>query len=114
MGNQSGFFLMCSTPRSAGSLGRGARETVEAGSLNFYLKAEGTAPRPLRHHRSHRRCEEQTVRADRFNSELAKGHTGHQTQPVWQVAGGRKPAFPLTLRDVDGFLLIPTPTPTAR
>jgi len=89
----------------------GVREALEAGSLNFYLKAQvRTAGRYV-----------VSARVDdangvpfallQFNDEVAAGIREFKLQVFGALVLDKRPAFPLRLRDVDGFLLIPDKFP---
>lgn len=89
----------------------GVREALEAGSLNFYLKAQvRTAGRYV-----------VSGRVDdangvpfalvQFNDEVAAGSREFKLQVFGALVLDKSPAFPLRLRDVDGFLLIPDKFP---
>lgn len=89
----------------------GAREAVEAGSLNFYLKANvRLAGRYV-----------VSARVDdangvpfallQFNDEVAAGSREFKLQVFGALILDKSPAFPLRLRDVDGFLLVPDKFP---
>ena len=89
----------------------GVREALEAGSLNFYLKAQvRTAGRYV-----------VSARVDdangvpfallQFNDEVAAGIREFKLQVFGALVLDKSPAFPLRLRDVDGFLLIPDKFP---
>ena len=49
-----------------------------------------------------------------FNDELGAGAQQVPLQVYGRLMRDDKPAFPLVLHDVEGFLLGPTPIPTAR
>jgi hypothetical protein len=85
----------------------GAREALQAGSLNFYLKAN--VSQPGRYVMSARvdDANGKSFALLGFSDEVAAG-----TQEIRLVLFGKlirdgAPVFPLTLRDVEGFLLIP-------
>ncbi len=83
----------------------GPREALEDGSLNFYLKADVREPGRY----------VVTGRVDdangkpfallTFNEELAAGPQQIRLTLFGKLVRDGKPAFPLVLRDVDGFLL---------
>ena len=113
VGNQSGFkfFDVFYTPDPPAVWVGGVREAVEAGSLNFYLKAETL--RPGRYVITGRidDAKGKPFALINFNSELAKGTQDIKLNLFGKLLVDEKPAFPLTLRDVDGFLLIPDADP---
>ena len=113
VGNQSGFkfFDVFYTPDPPAVWVGGVREAVEAGSLNFYLKAETL--RPGRYVITGRidDAKGKPFALINFNSELAKGPQDIKLNLFGKLLVDEKPAFPLTLRDVDGFLLIPDADP---
>ena len=89
----------------------GVREALEAGSLNFYLKANvRLAGRYV-----------VSARVDdangvpfallQFNDEVAAGSREFKLQVFGALVLDKSPAFPLRLRDVDGFLLVPDKFP---
>lgn len=84
----------------------GVREALERGSLNFYLKANvKTAGRYV-----------VSARVDdangapfallQFNEEVAVGEREFKLNLFGALVRDKSPAFPLKLRDIDGFLLI--------
>jgi hypothetical protein len=84
----------------------GVREALERGSLNFYLKANvKTAGRYV-----------VSARVDdangapfallQFNEEVAAGEREFKLNLFGALVRDKSPAFPLKLRDIDGFLLI--------
>ncbi len=85
----------------------GVREALEAGSLNFYLKANvRLAGRYV-----------VSARVDdangvpfallQYNDEVATGSREFKLQVFGALILDKRPAFPLRVRDVDGFLLVP-------
>ncbi len=89
----------------------GVREALEAGSLNFYLKANvRVAGRYV-----------VSARVDdangvpfallQFNDEVASGSREFKLQVFGALVLDKSPAFPLRLRDADGFLLVPDKFP---
>jgi hypothetical protein len=89
----------------------GVREAVEAGSLNFYLKVQ--VNKPGRYVASARvdDANGQPFALLQFNDELAAGPREFKMHVFGALIHDKKPAFPLRLRDVDGFLLIPDKFP---
>lgn len=89
----------------------GVREAVEGGSLNFYLKAQVT--RPGRYVVSGRVYDAagNPFALLQFNEELAAGAREFRLQLFGALIRDRNPAFPLTLRDVEAFLLMPDTFP---
>lgn len=89
----------------------GVREAVEAGSLNFYLKVQ--VNKPGRYVASARvdDANGQPFALLQFNDELAAGPREFKMHVFGALVHDKKPAFPLRLRDVDGFLLIPDKFP---
>ncbi len=89
----------------------GVREAVEAGSLNFYLKVQ--VNKPGRYVASARVDDAtgQPFALLQFNDELAAGPREFKMHVFGALVHDKKPAFPLRLRDVDGFLLIPDKFP---
>ena len=87
------------------------REAVEAGSLNFYIKLNvGQAGRYVV---SGRVDDSNGVpfALVQFNDELAAGTREVRLQVFGALIRDKAPSFPLKLRDVDGFLLIPDTFP---
>ena len=113
VGNQTGFkfFDVFYTPDSPATWVGGVREAVEAGSLNFYLKAD--VLRPGRYVITGRidDAKGQPFALISFNHELAKGTQDIKLNLFGKLLVDERPTFPLTLRDVDGFLLIPDADP---
>jgi hypothetical protein len=85
----------------------GVREALEAGSLNFYLKAN--VRQAGRYVVSARVDDANGVPFAllQFNDEVAAGSREFKLQVFGALVLDKNPAFPLRLRDVDGFLLIP-------
>ncbi|MBL8310582.1 MAG: hypothetical protein JNL19_09195 [Burkholderiales bacterium] len=113
VGEQTGFkfFDVFYTPEPPALWVGGVREAVEAGSLNFYLRAD--VIRPGRYVVTGRidDAKGQPFALLNFNNELAKGTQDIKLNLFGKLLVDEKPAFPLTLRDVDGFLLIPDADP---
>jgi len=89
----------------------GVREALEAGSLNFYLKAN--VRQAGRYVVSARVDDANGVPFAllQFNDEVAAGSREFKLQVFGALVLDKSPAFPLRLRDVDGFLLIPDKFP---
>nr|WP_295783871.1 hypothetical protein [Rhodoferax sp.] len=89
----------------------GAREELEAGSLNFYLKAN--VRMGGRYVVSARVDDANGVPLAllQFNDEVAAGSREFKLQLFGALVLDKNPAFPLRLRDVDGFLLMPDKFP---
>jgi hypothetical protein len=89
----------------------GVREALEAGSLNFYLKAN--VRQAGRYVVSARVDDANGVPFAllQFNDEVAVGTREFRLQVFGALVLDKSPAFPLQLRDVDGFLLIPDKFP---
>lgn len=88
-----------------------AREAVEAGSLNFYIKVN---VRQTGRYVVSGRVDDATgapFALAQFNEELAAGSREVRLQVFGALIRDKGPAFPLRLRDVDGFLLIPDKFP---
>lgn len=85
----------------------GVREALEAGSLNFYLKAN--VRQAGRYVVSARVDDANGVPFAllQFNDEVAAGNREFRLQVFGALVLDKHPAFPLRVRDVDGFLLIP-------
>lgn len=113
VGDQTGFkfFDVFYTPDPPATWLGGVREAVEAGSLNFYLKAD--IIRPGRYVITGRvdDAKGQPFALVSLNHELANGAQDIKLNLFGKLLVDEKPAFPLTLRDVDGFLLIPDADP---
>ncbi|HMC16798.1 MAG TPA: choice-of-anchor X domain-containing protein [Albitalea sp.] len=99
------FFDIFFTPEAPASWQGGVREAMEDGSLSFYLPANvRKAGRYV-----------VTARVDdangapfallRFNDEVAQGPQEFRLTLFGKLVRDAKPVFPLTVRDVDGFLL---------
>ena len=87
------------------------REAVEAGSLNFYIKLN--VRQAGRYVVSGRVDDANGVpfALVQFNDELAAGTREVRLQVFGALIRDKAPGFPLKLRDVDGFLLIPDQFP---
>lgn len=89
----------------------GVREALENGSLNFYLKANVT--RPGRYVASARvdDANGQPFALLQFNNEVAAGAREFKLTLFGALVRDRNPVFPLQLRDIEGYLLIPDAFP---
>ena len=89
----------------------GVREALEGGSLNFYVKAN--VRQAGRYVVSGRVDDANGVPFAllQFNEEVAAGNREFKLQVFGALVVDKNPAFPLRLRDVDGFLLIPDQFP---
>ena len=89
----------------------GVREAVEGGSLNFYIKLN--VRQAGRYVVSGRVDDANGVpfALVQFNDELAAGTREVRLQVFGALIRDKAPGFPLKLRDVDGFLLIPDAFP---
>ncbi len=89
----------------------GVREALEAGSLNFYVKAN--VLQAGRYVVSGRVDDANGVpfALVQFNDEVAAGTREFKLQVFGALVLDKSPVFPLRLRDVDGFLLIPDTFP---
>ena len=89
----------------------GVREALEAGSLNFYLKANVRLGG--RYVVSARVDDANGVPFAllQFNDEVAAGSREFKLQVFGALVLDKSPSFPLRLRDVDGFLLVPDKFP---
>ena len=87
------------------------REALEGGSLNFYVKAN--VRQAGRYVVSGRVDDANGVPFAllQFNEEVAAGNREFKLQVFGALVVDKSPAFPLRLRDVDGFLLIPDQFP---
>jgi hypothetical protein len=101
------FFDVIYEPQVPAVWAGGVREALQGGSLDFYLKAD--VARPGRY--------VVTGRVDdahgkpyallSFNDEVEAGAQEFRLRVFGKLVRDTAPAFPLTLRDVEGFLLIP-------
>ncbi|MBX3653517.1 MAG: hypothetical protein KF686_04985 [Ramlibacter sp.] len=89
----------------------GVREALEAGSLNFYLKAN--VARAGRYVVSARVDDANGTPFAllQFNNEVGTGAQEFRLNLFGALVRDKSPAFPLRLRDVEGFLLIPDQFP---
>ncbi len=89
----------------------GVREAVEGGALNFYVKLNVRLPG--RFVVSGRVDDANGVpfALVQYNEELAAGAREVRLQVFGALIRDKSPTFPLRLRDVDGFLLIPDKFP---
>jgi hypothetical protein len=112
-GDQPGFvyFDIVYSPSVPATWVPGVREAVENGSLNLYLRAE--VKQPGRYVVSGRLddTDGRPFALARFNEELATGPREIRLQVFGKLLRDGQPHFPLTLRDVDGFLLRPDAFP---
>lgn len=89
----------------------GVREALEAGSLNFYLKAN---VRVAGRYVASARVDDANgvpFALLQFNDEVPAGNREFKLQVFGALVLDKSPVFPLRLRDVDGFLLIPDKFP---
>ena len=89
----------------------GVREALEAGSLNFYVKAQ---VRDAGRYVVTGRIDDakgQPFALISFNNELSAGANEIKLNLFGKLLVDEKPVFPLTLSDVDGFLLKEDSTP---
>lgn len=89
----------------------GVREAVENGSLNFYLKSN---VRRAGRYVVSARVDDANGRPFalvQFNDEVATGAREFRLQVFGALVLDKNPTFPLKLRDVEGFLLIPDTFP---
>jgi len=105
------FFDIFYTPDPPAVWSGGIREAVEAGSLNFYLKVQ---VRDAGRYVVTGRIDDakgQPFALISFNNELSTGPKEIKLNLFGKLLVDEKPIFPLTLRDVDGFLLKEDTTP---
>ncbi len=89
----------------------GVREAVENGSLNFYLKSN---VRRAGRYVVSARVDDANGRPFalvQFNDEVATGAREFRLQVFGALVLDKNPTFPLKLRDVEGFLLVPDTFP---
>lgn len=115
VGEETGFaffdIFYTPNPPAVWTTGNFAREAVEAGSLNFYLKAQvHEAGRYVVTGRIDD-AKGQPFALVSFNEEVAAGSREFKLNLFGKLLVDEKPAFPLTLRDVDAFLLKPDVDP---
>jgi hypothetical protein len=113
VGEQTGFtyFDIFYTPMSPAVWTGKIREVLEHGSLNFYLPADvRIAGRYVVTGRIDD-AKGQPFALISFNDELTTGAKEIKLNLFGKLLIDEKPAFPLTLRDIDGFLLIPDEDP---
>ncbi|WP_338848598.1 hypothetical protein V8J88_06760 [Massilia sp. W12] len=106
-GDQAGSvnFDFIHTPQAPAQWSGGVRETLADGSLNFYLKAR---VREGGRYLIAGRVDDASgkpVALLSFNDVLAPGEQEVRLQLFGRLLRDRKPVFPLTLRDVDGYIL---------
>lgn len=105
--NQQGqtYFDIFYTPDPPATWQGGVRETLEEGSLNFYLKAQ---VREAGRYVVTGRIDDANGKPFAlltFNDEVATGAQEFRLSLFGKLVHDGKPAFPLTLRDVDAFRL---------
>jgi hypothetical protein len=108
------YFDIVYTPDAPATWLGEVREALEAGSLNFYLKAQ--VQQAGRYVVSARVDDANGVPFALlgFNDELASGSLEVRLVLFGKLVRDGQPAFPLRLRDVEGFLLIPDAFPDRR
>jgi hypothetical protein len=110
---QSGFlyFDVYYSPEAPAVWTGKVREALEHGSLNFYLPIDvRTAGRYVVTGRIDD-AKGQPFALVSFNDDLGKGAKEIKLNLFGKLLVDEAPAFPLTLRDIDGFLLIPDADP---
>ncbi|MEO6407307.1 MAG: choice-of-anchor X domain-containing protein [Burkholderiaceae bacterium] len=107
----STYFDVYYTPEAPAAWQGGVREAVVDGSLDFILKAQ--VARPGRYVVSARvdDASGRPIALLGFNEELAVGPQEIRLTVFGKLLRDAAPAFPLTLRDIDGFLLHPDTFP---
>jgi hypothetical protein len=113
VGEQTGFtyFDVFYSPSAPAEWSGKIREALERGSLNFYLPIEvRVAGRYVVTGRIDD-AKGQPFALVSFNDELATGSKEIKLNLFGKLLVDERPAFPLTLRDIDGFLLIPDEDP---
>jgi hypothetical protein len=115
VGDETGFaffdIFYTPNPPAIWSSSNIVREALEAGSLNFYLKAQ---VREAGRYVVTGRIDDakgQPFALVSFNDEVAAGPREFKLNLFGKLLVDEKPAFPLTLRDVDAFLLKPDVDP---
>lgn len=105
------YFDLVYSPGSAATWLPGVREAATAASLDFFLKAQVTqAGRYVLSARVDDATGKPFAMA-LFNAEVAAGTVEFRLPVFGKLIRDKQPAFPLTLRDVEGFLLKPDAFP---
>lgn len=107
VGDRSGllFFDIIYTPETPATWTGGIRDAQEEGSLNFYLKANvNQAGRYIINGRVDDAAGKPFALLN-FNNALQAGPQEIKLSLFGKLLSDQKPVFPLTLRDVDGYLL---------
>lgn len=99
------------TPQSPAEWQGGVREAMENGSLSFFLKADVREPGRYVVTGRLDDAEGKPFALLTFNDELGAGVQQVRLSLFGKLVRDARPAFPLTLRDVDGFLLRPDSFP---
>lgn len=108
------YFDIVYTPDAPATWLGEVREAIEGGSLNFYLKAQvAQAGRYVVSARIDDASGASFALVG-FNDELATGTQEVRLTLFGKLVRDGQPSFPLRLRDVDGFLLIPDAFPDRR
>ncbi|MFO1336951.1 MAG: choice-of-anchor X domain-containing protein [Burkholderiaceae bacterium] len=105
------YFDIIYSPVAPAAWGTGVREALEAGSLNLYLPVQVVQPG---RYVVTGRIDDASGRPFAlvsFNDELGAGPGEVRLQVFGKLVRDGQPAFPLSLRDVDGFLLKPDAFP---
>jgi hypothetical protein len=89
------------------------REAVENGSLNLLPAGRRAHARTLRDQRAGRRCARQALRPADLQRRARAGPNEIKLTMFGKLMRDQDAALPLTLRDVDGYLLKENTTPTA-
>jgi hypothetical protein len=105
------YFDIFYTPRPPAVWQGGVREALQDGSLNFYFKAD---VREAGRYVVTARVDDATGKPFAllsFNDEVGTGPQDFRLSLFGRLVHDGQPAFPLTVRDVDGFLLRPDTFP---
>ena len=105
------YFDLVYSPETAATWLPGVREAQQAGSLDFFVKAQ--VLQPGRYVLSARidDAKGQPLAVALFNQEVAAGTQEFRLPVFGKLIRDKQPAFPLALRDVEAFLLKPDAFP---
>lgn len=105
------YFDLVFSPDTAAIWLPGVREVQSAGALEFFLKAQVLIPGRYVVSARIDTAQGQPLAIAIFNGEVAAGTAEFRLPVFGKLLRDKAPAFPLTLRDVDAFLLRPDTFP---
>jgi hypothetical protein len=105
------YFDLTYSPEQAATWLPGVREALNNGSLEFFLRAQVLLPGRYVVSARVDDAQGKPVALALFNGEVARGVAEFRLPVFGKLLRDKQPAFPLTLRDVEAFLLKPDAFP---